>query len=218
MKKDRPPLRKTSVPDPLTTFAQKICADNNKQSAKEILMSQLSPPRCQTDFLPETVNLGKCDALDHEKTKELRDSCDAVQDNLALSSIPLEGELKGEEDTVTEEEKETKCFGCLMDDLELSYDGEWLKNHLKAPLRMAMKEIVAKKPDDPVNYLGFWLLNYRKHIEKNQWQLKADRELQYYRSLVCEPEVEELVSEKGEEEELERDWNFKYYESTHKPA
>ncbi|XP_033335935.2 uncharacterized protein LOC117226070 [Megalopta genalis] len=218
MKKDRPPLKKTTVPDVLTTFARKIRPDDNKQSAKEILMSQLSPPRCQIDFLPATVNLGKCDALDHEETKEFRDTCDADKDDLALRSSPPEGESKGEEDAVTDEGKEAKCLGCLTDDLELSYDGEWLRNYLKIPLRMAMTEIVAKKPDDPINYLGFWLLYYRKHIEKNQWQLEADRELKYYRSLVREPELEELVSEKGEDEELARDWNFKYYESTHKPA
>ncbi|XP_076646611.1 uncharacterized protein LOC143355549 [Halictus rubicundus] len=183
-------------------------------------MSQLSPPRCQIDFLPATVNLGKCNALDHESMKEFQESRDIDKDNGVLRSSSADPDQKDEKETVTDEEKDVKCLECLMNDLELSYDGEWLRNHLKSPLKMAMKEIVAKKPGDPVNYLGFWLLHYRKCIEKNQWQLEANRELQHYRSMVQQDTVleEEPVSEKGEEEELAQDWNFKYYESTENPA
>ncbi|XP_076229942.1 uncharacterized protein LOC143175284 [Nomia melanderi] len=104
-----------------------------------------------------------------------------------------------------------------MSDRKLSLDGEWLRNHFKLPLKMAIKEIVARKPDDPVNYLGFWLLHYRRCNERNQWQLEADRELEYYRSLFRAPptvEEEQVSVDRGEEEELSRDWNFKYYKPT----
>lgn len=80
-----------------------------------------------------------------------------------------------------------ECLSCLMSDRELSFDGQWLRNHFEIPLKMAIKEIVARKPDDPVNYLGFWLLHYRKCNERNRWQLEADGELEYYRSLVPAP-------------------------------
>lgn len=43
-------------------------------------MSQLSPPRCQIDFLPATVNLDKCNALDIRSPKEPGDSSDTDND------------------------------------------------------------------------------------------------------------------------------------------
>ena len=52
---------------------------------------------------------------------------------------------------------------------------------------MAIKEIVTKKPCDPVNYLGFWLLNYRRCLERRQWQLQKDNELNYLRYMIKEP-------------------------------
>lgn len=54
---------------------------------------------------------------------------------------------------------------------------------------MAIKEIISKKPYDPVGYLGFWLLDYRKFQERNQWQLEKDNELHYLRSLIKEEPV-----------------------------
>lgn len=49
---------------------------------------------------------------------------------------------------------------------------------------MAIKEIISKKPYDPVGYLGFWLLDYKKFQERNQLQLEKDNELYYLRSLI----------------------------------
>lgn len=71
----------------------------------------------------------------------------------------------------------------------MSFDSIWLKKCLKLPLKMAIKEIISKKPYDPVGYLGFWLLDYRKFQERNQWQLEKDNELHYLRSLIKEEPV-----------------------------
>lgn len=84
-------------------------------------------------------------------------------------------------------ETDIERLSSLVDNLELSFDGEWLKKHLKLPLKLAIKEIVATKPYDPVHYLGFWLLNYRKLQERNQWQFEEKEELDYYRSFIREP-------------------------------
>ncbi|CAD1473997.1 unnamed protein product [Heterotrigona itama] len=89
---------------------------------------------------------------------------------------------------------------------------------------MAIKEIVTKKPCDPVSYLGFWLLNYRRCRERRQWQLQKDNELNYLRSMIEEPiSKEEEFSVRGEEEEEKEeegeqgmhDWNFKHYKTMH---
>ncbi|KZC05609.1 hypothetical protein WN55_04549 [Dufourea novaeangliae] len=223
MKKERPPPNDIRVPHPLSIFADRIRlhGGGSKQSVKELLMSQLSPPRCQIDFLLTAANLGKCNAPDDEKTEESGDSNDNNKlDQISQNNFKADNVSKknDEEKVVGDEEEEVKCLNCLMDDLELSLDSEWLRNYFKLPLTMAIKEIVTRKPCDPINYLGFWLLNYRKCQEKAQWQADANRELDYYRSLVREPvQEEERVSvdtgEVEEEEELARDWNFKHYES-----
>lgn len=98
--------------------------------------------------------------------------------------------LKGHiEEEIEEEEEEngTQCCSSLKLDLGLSFDGKWLKKYFKSPLKMAIKEIVSKKPYDPVSYLGCWLLNYRKCQELKQLHLEKDKELNYYRSLIEEP-------------------------------
>lgn len=86
-----------------------------------------------------------------------------------------------------EEESETLCSISLTDEVELSFDGKWLRKYFKLPLKMGIKEIVARKPCDPVTYLGFWLLNYRRCQECRQWQLDKDNELNYLRSMIEEP-------------------------------
>ena len=85
------------------------------------------------------------------------------------------------------DESETLYSTSLTDELELSFDGKWLRKYFKLPLKMAIKEIVTRKPCDPVNYLGFWLLNYRRCRERRQWQLQKDNELNYLRSMIEEP-------------------------------
>ncbi|XP_050490214.1 DPY30 domain-containing protein 1-like [Bombus huntii] len=119
-----------------------------------------------------------------------------------------------------EEESETLCSISLTDEVELSFDGKWLRKYFKLPLKMGIKEIVARKPCDPVTYLGFWLLNYRRCQERRQWQLEKDNELNYLRSMIEEPVSKEeefsvSIREEEEEEEGMRDWNFKRYETMH---
>ncbi|XP_033179631.1 uncharacterized protein LOC117152347 [Bombus impatiens] len=91
------------------------------------------------------------------------------------------------EEKMLEEESETLCSISLTDEVELSFDGKWLRKYFKLPLKMGIKEIIARKPCDPVTYLGFWLLNYRRCQECRQWQLEKDNELNYLRSMIEEP-------------------------------
>lgn len=90
-----------------------------------------------------------------------------------------------------EEEKEEKdvpsCPSSLTEDSNLSYDGKWLRKYMKLPLKMAFKEIIAKKPYDPVGYLGFWLLNYKKTLEDNRRCLEFEEELYRLRCTMIKP-------------------------------
>lgn len=60
-------------------------------------------------------------------------------------------------------EEETDSFISLpsSSDEYLSSDGLYLKSFLSKPLACALREIVAKKPFNPIEYLGHWLLNYK---------------------------------------------------------
>ncbi|KAI4499396.1 hypothetical protein M0802_005656 [Mischocyttarus mexicanus] len=146
-------------------------------------------------------------------------STDEEMKRKITKEVEAELEEKEKEDEV-EDEVETlpSCPSSLTEDLNLSYDGKWLRKYLKIPLRMAFKEIVAKKPYDPVGYLGFWLLNYKKSFEDNKRHLELEEELYRLRCLMIQPTPEEEVEQEvlmvttGEEEEnLEVDWNFQHY-------
>lgn len=62
------------------------------------------------------------------------------------------------------------------ENLNLSKNSEWLKKHFKTPLILAMNEIIVKKPSDPVNYLGFWLLNYKSTEENQETETRLEKE------------------------------------------
>lgn len=61
--------------------------------------------------------------------------------------------------------------------LGLSENEEWCRRHFKRPLTLAMRDIVAKRPSDPVQYLAHWLLNYRAVLERSRLRDERDREL-----------------------------------------
>ncbi|XP_033214777.1 DNA ligase 1-like [Belonocnema kinseyi] len=92
-------------------------------------------------------------------------------------------EISDFEDFANDSEKKERgsCFSKrssdIQDILALSYDGKWLRQYLRKPLFLAMNEIVKKKPRDPVNYLGFWLLNYRKAQESLKRKMDLEEEL-----------------------------------------
>lgn len=46
-----------------------------------------------------------------------------------------------------------------------SHDVQYLKSTLGIPLTLALAEITAKQPRDPIHYLGHWLFKYRYNQE-----------------------------------------------------
>ncbi|XP_066587867.1 uncharacterized protein [Prorops nasuta] len=102
----------------------------------------------------------------------------------------------------------------------LSENGKWLIRHLGLPLKMALREIAAKKPRDAVAYLGSWLINYKQCQAAATEQLECDNQLLYLRSSMKDKSSSEEYTigidnegEGKEEEEEERDLNFKQYET-----
>lgn len=52
-----------------------------------------------------------------------------------------------------------------------------MREHFKEPLVHALRDISEKKPQDPVEYLGFWLRNYRSVEEKMRRQREFEKDL-----------------------------------------
>ncbi|KYN18796.1 DPY30 domain-containing protein 2 [Trachymyrmex cornetzi] len=50
---------------------------------------------------------------------------------------------------------------------QLSSNSIYLKRVLSKPLIQALCEIITKKPTDPVEYLGHWLLHYKQYKDKD---------------------------------------------------
>ncbi|XP_029665432.1 uncharacterized protein LOC115236856 [Formica exsecta] len=61
--------------------------------------------------------------------------------------------------------------------LQMSPNSVYLKKVLSKPLIQALCEIVAKKPTDPVEYLGHWLLHFKICEERIMQQKERELEL-----------------------------------------
>ncbi|CAK9816914.1 hypothetical protein ANTQUA_LOCUS9157 [Anthophora quadrimaculata] len=229
MKKEQSVLSDTSVPDPLKIFAKKHehrvsnHSERSKVTAQELLTA-LMPTHNQFGCLPLISSLEKCNKT-NDKAKNIledyngSDTDKKVDETLKKVFSDIDERIDEEEEEEKGEYSETQCSTSVTDELKLSFDGKWLRKCFKLPLKMAIKEIVSRKPCDPVGYLGFWLLNYRRCQERRRWQLEKDNELNYFRSLIEQPmsKGEEVSVDYGEEEEEEmHDLNFKYYHTVHK--
>lgn len=58
-----------------------------------------------------------------------------------------------------------------------SEDVQYLKNTVGKPLILALAEITAKQPRDPIHYLGHWLFKYRYNEESDEIKKKEIEEL-----------------------------------------
>ncbi|KAK0168769.1 hypothetical protein PV327_002539 [Microctonus hyperodae] len=99
---------------------------------------------------------------------------------------------------------------------------EWFHKHLGRPLVLGLREIVAKQPRDPVDYLAHWLLNYRSSqvMSKHRRQ-----ELTLRRSQLQRLESKKFPTKQAKDEYKYRmvndedkgeldDWNFENYNIT----
>ncbi|XP_046597694.1 uncharacterized protein LOC124294767 [Neodiprion lecontei] len=98
----------------------------------------------------------------------------------------------------------------------MTLEGFYLMSNFRNPLTKALSDITSKKPYNPAEYFGHWLLNYKICEERAQKQKEFDAELQAERErlrikVVSEPEDLDRVQDM--EEELVEDWNFIDYEA-----
>ncbi|XP_015171768.1 PREDICTED: uncharacterized protein LOC107064031 [Polistes dominula] len=244
MEKQKVPLTELRVRDPMTVVVEKL--GDKSARVYELLMPSLTlVPKDQSSIsnsfrdmldpretarrfrdqkrykkkIRKSIKKRNDVTSDRDSRWDLYD--EASNNEEMMREITKEVDVEEEEEETEEDEVETlpSCPSSLTEDLNLSYDGKWLRKYMKIPLRMAFKEIVAKKPYDPVGYLGFWLLNYKKSLEENKRHLELEEELYRLRCLMIQPtpeeEVEQEVLQKmttGEEEEnVEVDWNFQRY-------
>ncbi|XP_025074429.1 uncharacterized protein LOC105428965 [Pogonomyrmex barbatus] len=98
------------------------------------------------------------------------------------------------------------------DYIQLSPNSLYLKKVLSKPLIQALCDIVAKKPSDPIEYLGHWLLHYKICEERAIQQKKRELELSIDREKLDLKDIEEkksiLTEQKEDEDEYSEDHNF----------
>ncbi|KAL6259905.1 hypothetical protein P5V15_009816 [Pogonomyrmex californicus] len=97
------------------------------------------------------------------------------------------------------------------DYIQLSPNSLYLKKVLSKPLIQALCEIVAKKPSDPIEYLGHWLLHYKICEERAIQQKERELELSIDREKLDLKDVEEtksILTERKDEDEYSEDHNF----------
>lgn len=72
-----------------------------------------------------------------------------------------------------------------------SEDVDYLKKTIGKPLTLALAEITAKQPRDPIHYLAHWLIKYRYNQDLDIMQSKEVEELTAERTRIAQ---EALVS------------------------
>eukprot|EP00794_Sanderia_malayensis_P012301 gene12301-13570_t len=77
-------------------------------------------------------------------------------------------------------------------------DSEYLKQHVGDALTRGLVEISQKRPNDPIEYLGFWL---RKYVENRDYDLKKQQELVQLEQEREEYEIEQKRLQAMEEEQ-----------------
>nr|XP_012233684.1 PREDICTED: uncharacterized protein LOC105678716 [Linepithema humile] len=117
---------------------------------KKDLRKNLSKTLINSDFTDEHIRLLKALNLSDEDIDNLRD----------LRRIKIEvSESSGSINSATSNNSS------LNERMHLLPNRVYLRKVLSKPLIQALREIVMKKPSDPVEYLGHWLLHFK--IYKN---------------------------------------------------
>nr|XP_050851261.1 uncharacterized protein LOC127064367 isoform X1 [Vespula vulgaris]XP_050851262.1 uncharacterized protein LOC127064367 isoform X1 [Vespula vulgaris]XP_050851263.1 uncharacterized protein LOC127064367 isoform X1 [Vespula vulgaris]XP_050851266.1 uncharacterized protein LOC127064367 isoform X1 [Vespula vulgaris]XP_050851267.1 uncharacterized protein LOC127064367 isoform X1 [Vespula vulgaris]XP_050851268.1 uncharacterized protein LOC127064367 isoform X1 [Vespula vulgaris]XP_050851269.1 uncharac len=99
-------------------------------------------------------------------------------------------------------------------DYYLSPDSLYLKTLLSKALTRALPEIASKKPYDPIEYLGHWLLHLKiseeQRNKKREFEIELMMEREKYKMMIVEDQETVSIESRGEEEFIE-DANFINY-------
>lgn len=127
---------------------------------------------------------------------------------------------KGFHDSTNSIESDDICVSSksTMSDYYFSSEGLYLKYFFSDALIRALPEIAKKKPYDPIEYLGYWLLHLKICEERRNKQKEFEMELmierEKYKMMIMEDRKIIRMESRDEEEEKEltEDWNFINYE------
>lgn len=78
-------------------------------------------------------------------------------------------------------------------------ESEYIKNSLGTPLTLALAEIAAVQPKDPIHYLGHWLFKYRYNQEASERQINEMQLLNLERTRIAEERWRRMVDEEVRE-------------------
>ncbi|CAH1365515.1 unnamed protein product [Tenebrio molitor] len=78
-----------------------------------------------------------------------------------------------------------------------SEDVKYLKQYVGKPLTLALAEITAKQPRDPIHYLGHYLFKYRYNQELEEVQKQEIDELTQERKLLAQERWKKFVEEEA---------------------
>ncbi|XP_044745377.1 uncharacterized protein LOC123307222 [Coccinella septempunctata] len=93
----------------------------------------------------------------------------------------------------TIEETEKESLGSQISSEDVSY----LKDTLGKPLTLAIAEITAKQPRDPIHYLGHWLFKYRYNQELDVTQKQEYEALMLERNRLLKEKLQRLYEEEA---------------------
>ncbi|XP_031777807.1 uncharacterized protein LOC103317304 isoform X2 [Nasonia vitripennis] len=93
---------------------------------------------------------------------------------------------------------------------DVSSAGAYLSRHLSAILPAALGEIALKKPVDPVEYLGQWLLHYRECEDRERRRREFEAELLEERLKLPRDEALVVIADDYCEDECEDSMSFDY--------
>ncbi|OXU23958.1 hypothetical protein TSAR_006696 [Trichomalopsis sarcophagae] len=91
---------------------------------------------------------------------------------------------------------------------DVSSAGAYLSRHLSAILPAALSEIALKKPVDPVEYLGQWLLHYRECEDRERRRREFEAELIEERLKLPRDETLVVIADDYREDQCEDSTSF----------
>lgn len=97
-----------------------------------------------------------------------------------------------EESVITQETSEASMYSKMS-----SEDVHYLKESLGKPLTLALAEIIAKQPRDPIHYLGHWLFKYRYNQEVDIITKQQEQELTEERDRLARERWHKILEEEA---------------------
>ncbi|XP_046822033.1 uncharacterized protein LOC124425567 [Vespa crabro] len=179
--------------------------EESKKGERKSIEKYLREKGLSTSLIKSVLTNGFTD----EYIRLLLKSLHITEDEIEYMKLTYQMELNDSSSSI-------KSCSSTSSDYYLSSDSLYLKNLLSKALTRALPEIASKKPYDPIEYLGHWLLHLKISEEKRNKQREFELELmierEKYKMMMIEDQETMSIESRGEEE-LIVDTNFINYTS-----